>query len=125
MPETAISALYSARGGAAMKVYRLYFEEMFSFATEATQIAQAQGNDRLRKLALERALVIIGEAAKKIPRDLQSVYPQILWKDIIDLRNVISHGYDEHTLAELEAMAAQEVQALAGVLRNILAHYEE
>jgi len=104
-----------------MKDYTIYLEDMLHFAEEAITIARMQGNHRVRQLALERALVMIGEAAKKMPRDLQPHYPDILWKDIIDLRNIISHGYDDYTLAELEAIATQETQTLAYVLQKILA----
>lgn len=104
-----------------MKNYTIYLEDMLHFAAEAVTIARMKGNDRLRQLALERALVMIGEAAKKIPHDSQANYPDILWREIIDLRNIISHGYDDYTLAELEAIATQEMQELAHLLQKILA----
>lgn len=36
---------------------------------------------------------IIGEAAKKVPQQLQEKYPEVPWKKMYALRNVVTHGY--------------------------------
>lgn len=46
------------------------------------------------QLALERLFEILGEAANRIPRDVQGKYTNIPWGDIIKMRNVIAHSYD-------------------------------
>ena len=102
-----------------MKDYGVYLEDMLAFAEEAGSVARMSGNDRLRQLSLERLLVMLAEAAKQIPRSLQPNYPQIPWVDIIELRNTISHGYDRHSLAELQQFATHEAQELVGVLKSI------
>ena len=38
-------------------------------------------------------LFIIGEAANKIPEELQGKHPNIDWRGIIGMRNIIAHGY--------------------------------
>ena len=38
-------------------------------------------------------LFVIGEAANKIPDDIQEKYPVIDWRGITGMRNVIAHGY--------------------------------
>ena len=108
-----------------MKEYHIHLRDMLAYAQEAGDIARTKGHDRIRKLAIERALVIIAEAAKKIPRDWQPNYPQIPWQDIIELRNIISHGYEEHTLVALESMATKEVQELVHILEHILMPQKE
>ncbi len=37
--------------------------------------------------------LIIGEATRVIPEDIQSQYPNIPWRLMIDMRNVVSHEY--------------------------------
>jgi uncharacterized protein with HEPN domain len=37
--------------------------------------------------------MIIGEAANRIPVDLQSRYPEVPWRDLAALRNRIVHDY--------------------------------
>ncbi|MBK8551848.1 MAG: DUF86 domain-containing protein [Ignavibacteria bacterium] len=43
--------------------------------------------------AVIRNFEIIGEAAKNIPPDIQIKYPEIPWKKMYNLRNLISHVY--------------------------------
>ncbi|MBE3088634.1 MAG: DUF86 domain-containing protein [Chloroflexi bacterium] len=40
-------------------------------------------------------LIIMGEAANKIPPEFQEIHPEIPWSSIIGTRNVIVHGYDQ------------------------------
>ena len=50
-------------------------------------------NDRLRELALERLLEILGEAAAQTPSDVRALHPEIPWNRIVGMRNEIIHGY--------------------------------
>ncbi len=108
-----------------MKNYKVYLLDMLAYAQEAGDIARTKNNDRIRRLALERTLIIIAEAAKKIPKELRFNYPMVPWQNIIELRNIISHGYDMHTLDELEKIATNEVQELISILQNLIAQYQE
>lgn len=40
-----------------------------------------------------RRLEIIGEAARRIPGRLHERYPEIPWRDIVGMRNRLSHEY--------------------------------
>ena len=43
--------------------------------------------------AVARNFEIIGEAAKNIPSEIQVKYPQLPWRKMYGLRNLISHEY--------------------------------
>lgn len=43
--------------------------------------------------AVIRRLEIIGEAAKNLPRSFRDKYPEIEWRKIAGLRDVIAHEY--------------------------------
>ena len=43
--------------------------------------------------AVVRNFEIIGEAAKHLPKELKSNYPQLPWEEMYRLRNRISHEY--------------------------------
>jgi uncharacterized protein with HEPN domain len=43
--------------------------------------------------AIMRRLEIIGEAVKNIPKELKENYPEIPWKDIAGMRDVLIHEY--------------------------------
>ena len=43
--------------------------------------------------AVMRNLAIIGEAAKKIPTDVRRKYPDVAWKKMAGLRDIVVHDY--------------------------------
>ena len=43
--------------------------------------------------AVIRNLEIIGEAAKNIPMRIRDKYPEVPWKRMIGLRNIVVHEY--------------------------------
>ncbi|MFM7448828.1 MAG: DUF86 domain-containing protein [Leptolyngbyaceae cyanobacterium] len=43
--------------------------------------------------AAARNLQIIGEAVKNIPTEMRDRYPQIEWRKIAGLRNILAHTY--------------------------------
>lgn len=49
-------------------------------------------NDQLQDAVIRR-IEIIGEAVKNIPEDLKRKYPDIPWKRISGMRDVIVHDY--------------------------------
>lgn len=54
----------------------------------------APGRDReMARLAVERNLEILGEAARRVSSGLRDEHAEIPWKEIVGLRNVISHEY--------------------------------
>jgi uncharacterized protein with HEPN domain len=50
-------------------------------------------SDLKTRLAVERAVEIIGEAARNIPEGFKQAHPEIPWKGIIGQRNVLAHEY--------------------------------
>jgi len=52
-------------------------------------------DDKRTRYAVERLLLIIGEAANHISDDTKNEHPEIQWKRIIGLRNVLAHEYGE------------------------------
>ena len=50
--------------------------------------------DRMLKLALERNIEIISEASRHIPEDLRAQHPDIPWRKVRDIGNVLRHGYE-------------------------------
>jgi len=49
--------------------------------------------DKLKQSAVIRQLEIIGEATKNIPNSFREKYPEISWKKIAGLRDIITHAY--------------------------------
>ena len=43
--------------------------------------------------AVLRRLSVVGEAAKNLPKELTAKYPNVKWKDIIGMRDILIHEY--------------------------------
>jgi len=43
--------------------------------------------------AVLRRIEIIGEAARNLPDEIKTSYPDIAWRDIIAMRNILIHKY--------------------------------
>ncbi|HEX8324567.1 MAG TPA: HepT-like ribonuclease domain-containing protein, partial [Tepidisphaeraceae bacterium] len=50
-------------------------------------------NEMLR-LAVERCIEIIGEAARRVPPAFRDANPQIAWRPIMATRHILAHDYD-------------------------------
>lgn len=78
--------------------YRDYLNDMLRYAQEAIEIASTGDEatvlgDKTRRFALERVLMIVGEAATKVPAEVRARYPDVPWRQIVALRNRLVHDY--------------------------------
>ena len=64
-----------------------------TYVAGATRQSFAQDNMRID--AVVRNLEVIGEAAKMIPEAIRIEYPNIEWKKIAGLRDILAHHYFE------------------------------
>ena len=99
--------------------------QMLSYAQEAVNIALGKNradldHDRLLNLALTRLLEIIGEAANRIPDDVQAQYPELPWLQMIGLRNRLIHGYDNVDFDILWVIVQQDLPDLIDTLEKKL-----
>lgn len=79
----------------------------------------AWDKDRLRQLAAERLLEIIGESANSLSNEYRAQHPNVPWRDIIGLRIVLAHHYHRVDPNQVWVIATTEVPQLAGQLRPI------
>jgi uncharacterized protein with HEPN domain len=54
---------------------------------------EAFAKDDKTAFAVIRALAIIGEATKKIPKSFRSRYPEVPWQDMAGMRDKLIHDY--------------------------------
>ena len=50
-------------------------------------------SDRKTVDAVIRNFIIIDEAASRVPSEIESMHPEIPWKDMRDMRNFVVHEY--------------------------------
>lgn len=68
-----------------------------------------------------RALEIIGEAAKQVPDDLRARYPDIDWRGMAGLRDVIIHQYDRIDPSVPFHVATAQLPPMIDRLRELIA----
>jgi uncharacterized protein with HEPN domain len=82
--------------------------------------AQFRGDSKTQD-AVIRNLEIIGEAIKKVPEDVRARHPQLEWKKIAGMRDILAHEYFgvdveivwdvvQNKLTELETVVTSEIQ---------------
>ena len=72
--------------------------------------------DTMRFLAVSRLLEIIGEVTKNLSNDLKSKYPNVPWKKMAGLRDVIIHDYQELNREMIFKIASQDIPKLLAEL---------
>jgi uncharacterized protein with HEPN domain len=83
------------------------------------QLHAVCGRRNLR-LATERRIEIIGEAARRISPELKEANPEIPWRLIVDQRNVLIHAYDEIEIERIWALAQQDIPRLLEQLEKLM-----
>ncbi len=78
-------------------------------------------DDSMRKLALERALEILGEAARRVSPDFQARHVQIDWRALVGQRNVLAHDYGKINHRRLYDTTRRVVPLLLAELDRMLA----
>jgi len=72
------------------------------------------------RLAVERKLEILGEAARRTSNKLREAHPEVPWRDVIGLRNVISHQYDKVNYEELFGIVRDRLPDLLQALAPLI-----
>jgi uncharacterized protein with HEPN domain len=70
--------------------------------------------------ALIRRFVVIGEAAKRVPEPVRSAYPEIPWRSMAAMRDVLIHDYPEIVVDQVWITATQHLPALKQQLERVL-----
>ncbi len=73
---------------------------------------EAFSHDQLRQRAVERSITIIGEAARRLSDEFRANHADIPWKQIIGMRNVLVHDYDDIQLAVVWQVIQNDIPAL-------------
>ncbi len=80
-------------------------------------------NEDLKK-AFVRSLEVIGEAAKKIPDDIRNCYPQIKWKNISGMRDILIHEYFGIDYRVVWKTVRERIPELEDVIKKMIKDFE-
>ena len=68
-------------------------------------------------------LIIIGEAANNISEGVRSQYPQVPWREVVGLRNVMAHEYFGVDFDSVWLIISEDLPRLASTVRQMIANY--
>ena len=78
-------------------------------------------DDELRQSAVLQKLIVIGEAAARLPREFTERHPEVPWADIVAFRNIAVHEYFAVDWSIVWVTARQDVPTLRREVARILA----
>lgn len=73
------------------------------------------------RLSIERLFITLGEAANRISDDYKSLHSSIPWAEIVGLRNVVVHEYDDIRDEVLYQTAHADLPNLITILDDLIA----
>jgi len=99
--------------------------DMRDFAREVQRLVHRVTLDQLlgnsmRKLALERVLELLGEAARRVSENTRRKHPGIDWRRLSGQRNVLAHDYGVIDHRRLYDAAREKIPLLIAELDRIL-----
>ena len=77
--------------------------------------------DDLRQSAVLQKLIVIGEAAARLPASFTASHADVEWPDIVGFRNIAVHKYFSVDRSIVWTTATQDVPALRSKIAAILA----
>jgi len=75
---------------------------------------------KILRYAVERQIITIGEAAKRVSDNFKNTHPEIPWSGIIGQRNVLAHEYGEILLERIWLVATQYIPKLIPLLTTLI-----
>ena len=70
--------------------------------------------------AVEMGLIRIGEAVNRIPEDVLTRFPDQPWRQIVAMRNLAAHQYDDLEPHRLWRTVTRDVPALRAYLADVV-----
>jgi uncharacterized protein with HEPN domain len=77
-------------------------------------------SNKMLRYAVERQLVVIGEAANHVSGTFKQAHPEIPWKGIIGQRNVLAHEYGEILVERIWLVATERIPELLQLLDPLI-----
>ncbi len=74
----------------------------------------------MRQDAVVRQLEVIGEAVKQISAEVRDQRPEIPWRDIAGMRDVLIHPYFSVDLEQVWEVAQRDLQDLKSAVKDLL-----
>ncbi len=75
--------------------------------------------DEKTQSAVLHQLMILGEAVKRISLDYREAHPEVPWRRIAGLRDVLIHGYDSVNIPGVWKTVREDIPPLVAALQRL------
>jgi len=105
--------------------WRLYAEDIIQACGKVRRYVagmsyEAFAADERTQDAVIRNIEIIGEAAKHVPDEIVAGAPEIAWRNIRGMRDILAHGYFGTSLEIVWATATTRMDEIEAAIRKLL-----
>ena len=113
-----------------MRIYRDYLQDIIDSCKYIKEFTKNMNYnqffiDTKTQYAVTRALSIIGEAVKKVPNSIREKYPQLPWKEMAGMRDVLVHDYYGTDTEVLWQTVKKDVPMIHKELKKIISDVKE
>ena len=78
-------------------------------------------SDTMRYYAIIKNVEIVGEAANMLTRHFQQLHPELPWRQIVGMRNVLVHGYANISDRQLWQTVNEDLPPMKQIINRYLA----
>ncbi|MBU2702444.1 hypothetical protein Ga0466249_003571 [Sporomusaceae bacterium BoRhaA] len=105
--------------------YRDYIEDIYNDLCLVLEFTEGMSsaefiNDSKTQYAVCKALENMGEASKRIPEFIRKKFPQIPFRKMAGLRDVVTHDYDGISYDMIWALLVRDLPSLKEKLSQVL-----
>jgi uncharacterized protein with HEPN domain len=76
--------------------------------------------DKKIRFAVERQLLVIGEASHHLTDEMKNTHTKIPWKRMIGLRNILAHEYGEILIERIWYIAKNNIPELIANIKSLV-----
>jgi uncharacterized protein with HEPN domain len=93
-------------------------QRILLFAAGLTKSELAANEEK--QSAILYQVIVIGEATKRLSTDFRTIYPDIPWRDIAGMRDILAHQYDRINLDTLWDVIQSDIPELIDLISPLL-----
>ena len=99
--------------------------DMVNAAPEIADMVEGMGYDQFAsakvvRYAVERQVLVIGEAARRVSSSFKDAHPEIPWSPIVAQRNILAHEYGEILVERVWRVAKDHIPQLLKLLEPLI-----
>lgn len=107
-----------------MKNELIYLFHIRDAIEDIWEFTDGNQRDKKTRAAVIREIEIIGEASNRLPERFRNEHTEIPWRNMIDMRNALAHGYDTIREDLLWNVVAHDLKPLYSQIIAILDNIE-